>query len=475
MNKDQLRMSGVHTGMAGEFLSSWTRLFKNVLPACGLALMLSACGGLPNPVDIIPFVGGDEEDENKLEGDRISVLSLDQRLEVDPALMDIDVALPPPYTNDSWPQAGGYASHAMHHLQIPANIDEVWRSDAGEGSSDEARITASPVAADGKVFVRDAKAGVTAFDMTTGAKIWQVKLTPEDEKDYMGTGGGVAYANGRVFATTGFGFVVALSADNGAELWRQQLGLAVRAAPTVDGGRVFAITFDNQLFALAAEDGRVLWNHQGIEENARLFVSTSPAVSGDVVVAPYSSGEVFAIRVQNGRIAWSDSLTRTGRLTPLSALNDIAGRPVIDRGLVYAVSHSGRMVAIDLRSGMRVWSKNIGGTQTPWVAGDFVYVLTIDSELVCLSRKDGRIRWITRLPQFKDPKDRDDPIEWSGPVLAGDRLIVVSSRARAYSISPYTGDVLGQIEMPDGTFIPPIVANEMVFVLTDEAELIAMR
>jgi outer membrane protein assembly factor BamB len=142
---------------------------------------------------------------------------------------------------------------------------------------------------------------------------------------------------------------------------------------------------------------------------------------------------------------------------------------------VYAISHSGRMVSIDLRSGERVWSRNVGGTQTPWVAGDFIYVLSIDSEIVCLSRRDGRIRWIARLPQFENVKKRKDPIEWSGPVLAGDRLIVVSSKGAAYSVSPYTGEVLGKIKIPDGTFIAPIVANEMVFVLTDKAELIALR
>ncbi len=436
-----------------------------------LTAALSGCGGLDS---LNPF-GGGGEDQVTLKGERISVLSFEQELEADPRLATLEVVLPAPYVNDAWPQPGGYAGHAMHHLQIPTEINQAWRSNAGKGTSGAARLIASPVAADGKVFVRDAEAGVAAFDLATGDRIWEVDLKPEKVKSRLGTGGGVAYDKGRVFVSSGFGFVVCLDADTGAKLWGQQLGLAMRAAPTVSGGRVFVSTVDNQLFAIADDDGRILWNHRGIAETAQLFVSSSPAVEGDIVVAPYSSGEVFALRVQNGRVAWSDTLVRTGRLTSLSAMNDIAGRPVIDRGRVYAISHSGRMVAIDLRTGERVWTRDVGGVQTPWVAGDFVYVLSLDGEVVCLSRRDGGILWIAPLQQFKNQKKREDPIQWSGPVLAGDRLITVSSDGKAVSISPYTGDVLGQIQMPEGSFISPIVVDQIVLLLTDEAELIAYK
>ncbi len=452
------------------------RLARLAVIAIAVPFMLAAC--LPSLSDLNPLnlIGGDdEEDENRLEGERISVLSLEQTLEADPDLADIEVALPPPYVNDEWPQPGGYATHAMHHLQIPAEIKEVWRAKAGQGSEGGVRLTAPPVVGAGKVFVRDAIAGVSAFDAESGERLWEISLRPPKTKSYMGTGGGVAFAEGKVFASTGFGFVVALDSETGTEIWRQSLGLAIRSAPTVGGGRLFISTFDNQLFALSTTDGRIFWNHRAIPETARLLVSSSPAVSGDVVIAPFSSGEIFALRVQNGRVAWNDALQRTGQLTPLATLNDIAGRPVIDRGRVIAVSHNGRMVSIDMRSGERVWTRDIGSVQTPWVAGDYIYVVSIDSEVICLSRRDGRIRWITPLQQFENVKKKKDPIHWSGPLLAGDRLIVVSSHGEALSVSPYTGEILGHIDLPDGSFISPIVANETVYLLTDDAKLVALR
>jgi len=445
-----------------------------VLVPVVILLSLSGCGGVPNPVG---WLGGDKDDDPKVTGKREAVMILEDKLEVDPEMAEQTIALPPPYENPDWPQPGGYASNAMHHLALPQNLSRAWSASAGEGSDHRSRLIATPVVGDGKVFVRDAHAGVSAFDLESGRRLWEIDMTPDEKKvkSYHGTGGGVAYMPGKVVASNGFGFLVALDAGSGAEIWRQDLGSDIRTAPTISSGRIFVSTFDNQLFCLDASNGEILWNHRSFEEIARIMVSTSPAVDGDIVIAPYSSGEIYAIDADTGREAWSDSLSRTGRLTPLSAINDIAGRPVLDRGIVFAISHAGRLAAIDARLGQRLWTHNIGGTQTPWVAGDYVYVMTDNAEMVCFHRQTGKIVWITRLQPFKDIEKRKKPVTWSGPVLGGDRLIILSSEGDAISISPYTGEKLGKIEMPDGTLIAPIIADQTVLVLTDEAELIAYR
>lgn len=436
------------------------------------ALTLSACGG-------VPFMGDDDKknDTAPVTGKREAVMVLEDKLEIDPSLAATQIALPPPYENAEWPQPGGYPANAMHHLALPANLKKAWSAKAGAGSDERSRLIASPVVGGGKVFVRDAHAGVFAFDEATGHKLWSVDVTPDEKKvkSYEGTGGGVAYADGKVVASSGFGFAYAFDANTGAEIWRQDLGADVRTAPTISNGRVFVSTFDNQLYALDLATGALLWSHRSFQEVARMMVATSPAVENDIVIAPYSSGELYAIDAISGHEAWSDSLSRTGRLTPLSAINDIAGRPVIDRGIVFAISHAGRIAAIDARLGQRLWTHNIGGTQTPWAAGDWVYVITDDAQLICFQRETGKIAWIQHLQPFKNMEKRENPVTWSGPVLGSDRLIVLSSEGDALALSPYTGEKLGRIDMPNGTLIPPIISNQMVFVLTDNAELIAYK
>jgi outer membrane protein assembly factor BamB len=419
------------------------------------------------------WIGGSKK-ADQLKGERISVLTLDNSLKPDERIQDLEVRLPKPYLDSDWPQPGGVPNHANQHLAAAGPLDQLWRVDAGSGTDSEAQLLAQPIVADKSVFVLDAQAHLTAFDSETGRQRWRKSLTPDNE-DEGPRGGGVAYADGRLYVTTGFALVYCLDPKDGKEIWHHLVSGPMRAGPTVSGGRVFVITVANETHALAAADGRELWTHTGITEVAGLLGGASPAVEGDIVIAPYSSGELFALQAESGRVIWNESLSPLRRTDPVSSLAHIKGMPVVDRGLVYAVSNSGRMLAIDLRSGARVWEQGIGGTEAPWVAGDFIYVLTTTSEVVCLSRRDGRIRWVTPLPRYEDPKDKEDPIRWSGPVLAGDRLLVGASDRDFWSISPYTGKPLGRVRLGAGVLIAPSIANGTVYVLTEKAQLVALR
>ena len=228
-------------------------------------------------------------------------------------------------------------------------------------------------------------------------------------------GGGIAYDAGKIFVTSGLRRAARMDAATGREIWRHDLGVPIVNAPVVNGGRIFVSTHDNHFYAFAEADGRTLWDQQGVAESAGILSSTSAAVSGQFVIAPYTSGELFALRVQNGQQAWNDVLSHSGQVTALSELDDIAARPVIDRDMVFAISHSGVMAAIALASGDRAWTRDIGGTQTPWVAGDYVYVVTGDEQLMCLTRKEGTVRWIHQLPALHATRtDKRHPIDWAG-------------------------------------------------------------
>jgi outer membrane protein assembly factor BamB len=278
-----------------------------------------------------------------------------------------------------------------------------------------------------------------------------------------------------VFATTGYGIAAAFDAATGKELWRQSLGEPLRGAPSVYGNRVYVLTIDNQLFALNAETGETAWNVSGTVEVAGLLGAAAPAVAQDTVVVGFSSGELNALRAENGRTVWADALARTGRSTAMAALSDIDASPVIDRGRVYAIGHGGRMAALELATGQRVWERNFAGTSTPWVVGEFVYIVTLEGEVMCLTRREGKIRWVRALDRYKNPKKKSDPIQWSGPILAGDRLFLVSSNQQMVAMSPLTGEVLSTEKLKARAFLGPIVADNTLYVLTDDGKLTAWR
>lgn len=433
------------------------------------SLALTGCEALTEP-------GGLFGDVLKvpLSGERISVLRHQRSLNPDAELSTMDILLPPPSANANWPQAGGYANHAMHHIEIGESINLAWSSDIGAGSDDELRLIGTPIIAAGRIYAMDASSNVSAFDTKTGKMFWRTSLTPDEEDDdHMS--GGLAFEDGKVYVTTGFAEVIALNASSGTVIWRTTLPGPMRSAPTVRSGRVFAMTVDSRLYALNGATGDEIWNYIGIPEIASLLGGASPAVDNGVVVAPFPSGELIALKVENGRVLWTEALLSTRRINVVSTIAHIRGQPIIDRGQVFAISHGGMMVSIDLRSGRRIWSKEIGGLSNPWVAGDYIFLLTNDAEVVAISRKSGSIHWVQTLPQYENPQTKDNPIIWNGPILASDRLLLASSLGLVYSISPYDGRIMGSVEMPSGISVPPVIAGRSVYFLADNASLLAYR
>lgn len=425
-----------------------------MLVACGEDLWLGSTAPAPLP------------------GKRESVLTEDTALSPDAASRQ--VILPAPEVVPSWPEAGGFPPHAMYHLALGNALHRVWSASVGAGSDKRRAFITQPIVAGGRVFAMDAQSVVSAFNLKNGDRLWKSDLAVPDA-DSGSYGGGLAFDRGALFATTGFGEIVRMDAATGKVRWHKPLSAPVRGAPTARAGRLLMITVTNQTLALAEDDGRRLWNHDGIEEETLLLGGTSPAVDGNTVVVPYSSGELYALRIENGTQLWNETLNTLRRTNEVATLTDIRGLPVIDKGRVFAAANSDIFAAVDLATGRRLWDRKVGSTQTPWVAGDFLFLLTNTPSVVCFRADTGQVVWVTPLEQWKSPDDKSGEIVWTGPVLASNRLIIASSIGKAYSISPYTGKMLGAVDLPDGVTIPPIVADRTLIFVTDEGELVAYR
>ncbi|MET4805140.1 PQQ-binding-like beta-propeller repeat protein [Limibacillus sp. MBR-115] len=417
---------------------------------------------------------GDAESDPPLPGTREPVYNLDQALRADPSVADLPVTLPAPQANAEWAQAGGRPDHAMYHLDLGTGLRLAWTADVGEGSGSNVRILAQPVVAEGRIFTLDATSKVSAFDANSGRRFWQRDIAPEDEDDGF-FGGGLAYQSGRLYVTTGFAQVLALDSSSGEVIWRQQFATPLRAAPTVVGNQVYVVTIDNQTYALSAGDGSQVWVHRGIQEAAGLLGAASPAVTNDLVVTPYSSGELYALRPDNGHVLWSDSLSGFKRSDPILDLADIRGHPVIDRDFVLVMGNSNRSVAIAALQGQRAWDIEAGGISTPWTVGDFVFLVTNEQTVMAVVRSSGRVRWVTQLPRFEDPEDRDGPIAWYGPIVAGNQVIVAGSNGEVRILAPSDGTETGVIELRGKVTIAPLVANRTLYLLTEDGDLLAYR
>lgn len=416
---------------------------------------------------------GEKRPKTPVLGQRIAVLTAETGAEVDPTLEQVPVVVPDPVANPEWPQPGGNASKSMGHVALGQALGVAWDRKIA-GSTAKERLAAGPVVGAGKAYVIDVHAVVHAFDLKSGAPLWTHALTDRKNPSSL-FGGGVSYDNGKVYATNGVGDAAALDANSGSQLWKVRPGGPLRGAPSVGNDAVYVMSQDNQLFALKQSSGETIWTASGSLENAAVFGTGAPAVGQGTVVAGFSSGELFAYRYENGRSVWQDSLSRTSITTSVASLVDIDASPVIDQGRVYAIGQGGRMVAMDILTGQRLWELNIAGTETPWVAGEWVFVVTDDAKLLCIARSSGRIRWITQLPHYKKPKDRKGPISWSGPILAGGRLILTSTTGEILNVAVADGKIGAGVKVGSKIYQAPIVADGTLLVLTDAGRLVAYR
>jgi outer membrane protein assembly factor BamB len=408
-------------------------------------------------------------------GQRIPVLTNEADVEVDPATQALPFSLPAPVENSGWTQSGGNATKSMGQLALGNSLSQAFVVQAGRGSSLTARLAATPIVADGRVYTIDTLGAVRAFDARTGAMIWASQTPDVRGNEASLYGGGIAYDNGRIYATNGLGYVAALDERTGGIVWKVRPGGPLRGSPSVGNGAVYVISQDNQIYSLKEDNGATNWSQAASLEIAGIFGSASPAVGQGTVVAGFSSGELNAYRYENGRQVWGDALQRTSIQTSVSSLSDIDADPVIDNGQVFAVGQGGRMIGTDLNSGQRLWELNLAGIDTPWLAGDWLFVITDDAKVLCIYRQNGHIRWIAQLPQFQKAKSKKGVIEYSGPVLAGGRLIITASNGALIQLNPANGSYVRQTSVGSPVSLGPVVAGSTLYIYDDQGKLHAYR
>lgn len=436
---------------------------RSLIPLCFITiLLLSACSS-------------SDKESAPLKGKRISILDLQKELIADTeAVNPSDIKIPPIYKNAFWPQSGGYPSHVMQNLSLNKDqLTKIWSSDIGEGSG-RIPLTAQPVVADGKVFTLDTHSKLSAFETQKGKRVWQTNVKDPDEDEYV-ISGGISFSDGTLYVTSGYDEALALNPENGEVVWRTKLPAPSRTAPTVIQGRVFITLLNNTVLALNAGNGKIIWEHDSISESAGLLGAASPAADRDVVVAGLSSGDIIALRVESGALAWQDNLSRALRLGGISGLADIRALPVLEGDLVVAISYGGKIAAIDKRTGNRIWQREISGSETPWIASNAIYIINADNELMAINKINGAIYWITQLPKFKNNKKHEGAIVWTGPVMAGGRLIVAGTNGKIIEADPKNGKTIRETKIGRKVRIPQLVADNTLYILSEDGVISAYR
>ena len=440
----------------------------------------AACGVPRKLVTMLACFGvfgmaGCSEPELVLPGERIAVTQQVEHLSANQQAMAEGAGLSAPLTTLTASHPGLNAGHAGGHLALDLPLDERWDVEIGTGG-DEFVELAVPVVGAGHVFAVSASGEVSAIEIETGNLSWRVSIEDFEDDVIPGIAGGLAISGSTVFVHGGGHNLAALSVEDGSVIWSQRFQLPLRGGPTVYAKKALAVTdIDANLFMLRIDNGSVLWDRAGLPSGTIVYGAPSPAIYDNQIAVAAHGGELSLLDADNGDVIWSDNLATFNPRTPLQGLGDIRAHPVHDGGLVFAVSQSGRTAAFAVRSGLLLWELPIGGIEMPWVAGDSVFIVTLDGRLYAIRRNDGAIRWVAELPGALPigAVAAEDIPRYVGPVVAAGKVIIVAEDGNILLFNADTGALEDEPDVGGRIVTAPQLAAGMMFVLDNSGTLTA--
>jgi len=390
------------------------------------------------------------------------------------------VSLPAPVVLTSWPQLFAGPDHVPGNAGGPTTLTPAWRVKIGAPGGYRQPLAASPIAVNGMVYAMDADANVSAYSAASGARAWHISTRPK-HVTVTNIGGGIGYdaSTGTpiLYASTGFAELLAIDPQSGSIIWRQKLDFPARSAPSIGGG-IVAVTIQNDLLlTFDPASGTPGWRFTGNVSSvtASVALAGAPAIDSGVIVAGFSSGTLAALDVNAGTPFWEQSLASAyGQASDLD-FSDIVGAPVITNGVVYAASLGETMMAVDMRSGDKVWTRDASGSETPCAVGDFIFVLDTADTLGAIHADDGLVSWILNLPHYNNPKKKKGPKTWNGPVMVNGLLLLTSTMGDLITVDPVAGVITGTQKLAGPADLPPIAVDGQLLMLTRDATLTAYR
>lgn len=421
-----------------------------------LLLVLSACS----------------ENKVKLEGDRQSFITVNNDVKNDSKNDSVEVRIDPSFDNKNWEYESYNQFNNPKPFSISKDLKKIWSQSIGEGSSKFHKLIGGLLVSNGFVYAVDSKGLVSARNLKDGKLVWSFNTTPNNQDQDNAMGGKLGINNNIVYVCTAFGEVIALDSKEGKQIWRSFLETPIRSAAIFYEEKIFITAINNEIICLNASNGQKIWGHGGLLEPSMLLGTSCPAIYKDLVLATFASGEIYALQNVNGQVIWSDTIPPAIKILSVSSIPHIKANPVVNHDVVYVVSHGGRMVAMDLKQGQKIWQKDLGGINTPFVNGDFIFVLTGLNDLVCLLKKDGSVKWSIKMPKGKE---EDQDVMWSGPIVANDNLVLTSSDGRVGFFSIKDGNLVKTLNFDDSAMLPPIVADGTLLVLGESGTIHAWR
>ncbi len=347
---------------------------------------------------------------------------------------------------------------ALEAISDEYEVKERWSVQIGDGLGAKYHQLTLQILAS-RIFAVDHQGAVYAIERETGDIVWHQPL------DLL-VSGGVGVGSGRVVVTGFDGQVVALSALDGAEVWRGQLTSEAVAPAQLASGLALLQTIDGRLSALDSQTGELRWSYSAQEPALTLRGTSTPLIVDDIVYAGFSSGKVVALALRSGDVIWEARVATSQGRTELERMVDIDGSLTHANGFLYAGSYQGRVGAIAMQDGRRVWSEALSSYRSLVLSGSSLFAVNDEGAVLAFDKRNGLEQWRQSALYYR---------QLSAPVVLEGLVVVGDYQGYVHFIDPTDGRFVGRYSLDSSPLVsPPLSQDGVLYAMSDKGRLSAL-
>jgi outer membrane protein assembly factor BamB len=341
----------------------------------------------------------------------------------------------------------------------PITIRKLWDTRVGSGT-EGAYIRLLPAIDEGRIYAASHDGVVMALDIVNGQPVWKTDTQ-------LAITAGVGLGDGLVLVGTDKGQVLALAETDGTEVWRAQVSSEILATPRAAQNVVVVRSVDGRFTGFSAHNGERLWIYTATELPAlTLRGASAPLLAPGIVIAGLGSGKLLVLSLDKGKpLSQRPIATPHGR-TDLERLVDVS-EPKVAGSTLYAAAYQGNITAIDLHDGNTLWSRDISSYVGLDADANRVYITDDRDAVWALDHRQGGTLW---------KQEELTGRKLSTPTVSEDYLIVGDFEGYLHWLDTENGRIVGRIQV-DGKGInaAPLARGGIIYVLTAGGTLSALQ
>jgi outer membrane protein assembly factor BamB len=338
-------------------------------------------------------------------------------------------------------------------------VKKIWSTNVGD-SAEHLRLALTAASDGTRIFVASHDGRVSAYEAIKGKRLWRTKTK-------LPLSAGPAIGGTALVMGSSNGDVIALDAGDGRKLWQTSVSSEVLAAPAITSDLVLIRTVDGKLVALDLADGDEVWFTQQSVPRLSVRGTGSPVVKDNVVFCGFDNGKLAAYELADGLLIWEMLVSPPSGRTEIDRLSDLNATIRVVGDDIYIVGYQGILSALAVESGQVLWSREISSHSGIGVDFSNLYVSGERSDLLAVVRSSGRELWRKEILLHRDI---------TGPTAFNSSVVVGDFEGYVHWFDANDGELQARTRAgSDRVTGPPLVVNEMIYVLTDGGKLYAFK